>query len=30
MKYYFVEQDGAPKPIENLTTSFNNLKSMLG
>jgi len=29
MKYYFVEQDGAPKPIENLTTSFNNLKSML-
>lgn len=30
MKHYFVEQDGAPKPIENLTTSFNNLKSMLG
>jgi sugar phosphate isomerase/epimerase len=29
MKYYFVEQDGAPKPIENLTTSFNYLKSML-
>ena len=29
MKYYFVEQDGAPKPIENLTTSFANLKTML-
>ena len=26
MKYYFVEQDGAPKPIENVTNSFNYLK----
>ncbi len=26
MQYYFVEQDGAPKPIENVTNSFNYLK----
>ncbi len=25
VKHFFVEQDGAPSPIENLTTSFNNL-----
>jgi sugar phosphate isomerase/epimerase len=26
MKYYFVEQDGAPQPIQNVTNSFNYLK----
>ena len=30
MKYFFVEQDGAPKPIENVTNSYNYLKKMLG
>ncbi|HTQ64513.1 MAG TPA: sugar phosphate isomerase/epimerase [Puia sp.] len=25
MKHFFVEQDGAPKPFENITTSFNNI-----
>jgi len=30
MKYFFVEQDGAPSPVENLTTSYNNLKKVLG
>ena len=29
MEYFFVEQDGAPSPIENLTTSFTNLKKIL-
>jgi len=29
MKYFFVEQDGAPQPLENVTHSFNYLKSML-
>jgi sugar phosphate isomerase/epimerase len=28
LKYYFVEQDAAPKPIENITTSIKNLKKM--
>ncbi len=30
MKYIFVEQDGAPHPIENVTDSYNYLKKMLG
>ena len=29
VKHYFVEQDGAPSPVENLTTSFNNLKKIV-
>ena len=29
MKYYFVEQDGAPQPIENLARSFENLKKVV-
>lgn len=29
MHYYFVEQDQAPKPLENVTNSFNSLKKML-
>ena len=29
VKHYFIEQDGAPSPIENLTTSFNNLKKII-
>jgi sugar phosphate isomerase/epimerase len=28
MKYFFVEQDGAPQPLENVTHSFNYLKNM--
>jgi sugar phosphate isomerase/epimerase len=30
MKYFFVEQDGAPKPLENVTNSYNYLHKMLG
>ncbi|MES2892723.1 MAG: sugar phosphate isomerase/epimerase [Bacteroidota bacterium] len=30
MKYCFVEQDGAPQPIQNVTNSYNYLKKMLG
>ncbi len=30
MKYFFVEQDGAPQPIEDVTMSYNYLKKMLG
>lgn len=30
MKHFFVEQDGAPSPLENITTSFNNLKKIIG
>lgn len=30
MKYYFVEQDGAPQPLQNVTNSLNYLKKMLG
>lgn len=26
MKYYFIEQDGAPKPLENIATSFHYLQ----
>lgn len=29
MKYFFVEQDGAPHPLEDVTNSFNYLKKML-
>jgi sugar phosphate isomerase/epimerase len=29
MKYYFVEQDGAPKPIQNVTNSYNYLNKLL-
>ena len=29
MKYFFVEQDGAPQPIQNVTNSYNYLRKML-
>lgn len=29
MKYFFVEQDGAPQPIQNVTNSFNYLNNLL-
>ena len=29
MKHFFVEQDNAPQPLENIATSFNNLKKFL-
>lgn len=29
MKYFFVEQDGAPHPIENVTNSYNYLAKLL-
>jgi sugar phosphate isomerase/epimerase len=29
LKYYFVEQDAAPQPIENITTSYKNLQKIL-
>lgn len=29
MKYFFVEQDGAPNPIQNVTNSYNYLKKMM-
>ncbi len=29
LKHFFVEQDGAPKPFENIATSYNNLKKIL-
>ena len=29
MKYFFVEQDQAPQPLQNVTNSFNYLKKML-
>jgi len=25
MKHFFVEQDGAPKPMENIKTSYTNI-----
>jgi sugar phosphate isomerase/epimerase len=28
MKYFFVEQDGAPQPIQNVTNSYNYLKTL--
>lgn len=30
MKYFFVEQDGAPQPIQNVTNSYKYLKGMMG
>lgn len=30
MKYFFVEQDGAPQPLQNVTNSYNYLKKLLG
>ena len=30
MRYFFVEQDGAPQPLQNVTNSFNYLKKLLG
>lgn len=29
MKYFFVEQDGAPQPLQNVTNSYNYLQKML-
>ena len=29
MKYFFVEQDGAPQPIQNVTNSYNYLNKLL-
>jgi sugar phosphate isomerase/epimerase len=29
MKYFFVEQDMAPQPIENITTSYQNLRKVV-
>ncbi len=29
MKYFFVEQDGAPKPLENVANSYNYLKKIM-
>jgi len=29
MKYFFVEEDGAPHPLEDVTASYNYLKKML-
>ena len=29
MKYFFVEQDGAPQPIQNVTNSYNYLQKLL-
>jgi sugar phosphate isomerase/epimerase len=30
LQYYFVEQDAAPSPMENINNSYNNLKKILG
>ncbi|HVX51978.1 MAG TPA: hypothetical protein VHB48_17590, partial [Chitinophagaceae bacterium] len=30
MHYFFIEQDAAPKPMENVTNSYNKVKSILG
>jgi sugar phosphate isomerase/epimerase len=30
MQYYFVEQDGAPQPLQNVTNSYNYLHKLLG
>jgi len=30
MKYFFVEQDGAPQPLQNVTNSYNYLNKLLG
>ena len=29
MKYFFVEQDGAPQPLQDVTASYNYLEKML-
>jgi len=29
MKYFFVEQDGAPEPLKDVTISYNNLKKIV-
>lgn len=29
MEHFFVEQDGAPKPLENITTSYNNITTKI-
>jgi sugar phosphate isomerase/epimerase len=29
LKYFFIEQDGAPSPIANVTNDYNNLKKIL-
>jgi sugar phosphate isomerase/epimerase len=29
MKYFFVEQDGAPQPLQNVANSYNYLSKML-
>ncbi len=29
MKYFFIEQDGPPNPMENVTNDYNNLKKVL-
>lgn len=29
MQHFFVEQDGAPKPIENITNSYNNITTKI-
>jgi sugar phosphate isomerase/epimerase len=29
VSHYFIEQDGAPSPVDNLRTSFNNLKKIV-
>lgn len=29
MKYFFVEQDGAPQPLQNVTNSYNYLSKLL-
>ena len=29
LKYFFIEQDGAKQPIEDVTTSYNNLKKIV-
>jgi len=29
LEHMFVEQDGAPQPLENIATSFNNIKKMI-
>jgi len=28
MKYFFVEQDGAPQPLQNVTNSYNYLNKL--
>jgi sugar phosphate isomerase/epimerase len=30
LKHFFVEQDGAPQPLDNIATSFNNIQKLIG